>query len=690
MKNWICDTKAHFASAFIILSLFSPTLSWAFTSEPLTSGLDVERDQLFFDGGYIYFAEFNGQDGTLVRVPETGGGKEILVTGASRISPNGHRVGVNHISFSPTHIYFSWGPTYTLGSIDEVSRLDLSRRRIIDIRGGDFEGLFGQDIIYFENFNNLKKRNIAPGSQEVVIPGKAWPRSQLESGASLYFVDYWSRSLFRYDPLDYAAPEMLIANASTTPEGWVVVSSQYAYLAHLGYVQQVPKDGGEVSIINLPDPSAMVLAADDTYLYYSLAGDQLWRSPLPGGTGELLEPNTLAYAATIKDGYIYWLDRHYGTTDSTLYRMDLNGDVSENNPPTLDPIENKTILENQLLEFTVTAYDPDGDFITLATNALPEGASFDADSGIFSWVPNSSQAGNYKVTIFATDDGQPYKSTQTDILITVGDVPTPTEQATEIVESVMTSDLPKQQESAYLANLKKVETFISEGKTAAAKNQLASFINKVEADITQGTLSEVIGDILIDAATQLIATLQARPDLKLPLGGGKHWLLTVEAGGEDYWGTVDQYHQPSGQYYSLDFDDYTQEDGPLTDVAVLASGNGRVIDNYWSSTYGNVVIVDHDLPYDGSGYTTLYAHLKNPSSLVSSQWVNQGDIIGVMGSTPSNISTGTHLHFEVRFEGENTRSTTELADIPIDGLLIEDYQVGNVDTPLYYLSSQNN
>ena len=72
---------------------------------------------------------------------------------------------------------------------------------------------------------------------------------------------------------------------------------------------------------------------------------------------------------------------------------------------------------------------------------------------------------------------------------------------------------------------------------------------------------------------------------------------------------------------------------------VYAAKSGTVIVSQRSSSYGEYVVISH-----GSGNTTLYAHLSS-RKVSSGQYVNQGDVIGITGSTGN--STGPHLHFEV-------------------------------------------
>lgn len=101
-----------------------------------------------------------------------------------------------------------------------------------------------------------------------------------------------------------------------------------------------------------------------------------------------------------------------------------------NHAPTLSAIGSKSVSENSLLEFQVVGSDLDtGDTLTYSATNLPNGASFNASTRTFSWIPSYSQSGIYSGIHFEVTDGS--LTDIEDITITVNDVdttplPTPT------------------------------------------------------------------------------------------------------------------------------------------------------------------------------------------------------------------------------------------------------------------------
>lgn len=81
-----------------------------------------------------------------------------------------------------------------------------------------------------------------------------------------------------------------------------------------------------------------------------------------------------------------------------------------------------------------------------------------------------------------------------------------------------------------------------------------------------------------------------------------------------------------------------------TNTNIVAAASGVVTFSAYNGSYGNMVLISH-----GNGYSTIYAH--NRENLVEvGDKVRKGDVIAKMGST--GRSTGPHVHFEIRKNGE--------------------------------------
>lgn len=76
---------------------------------------------------------------------------------------------------------------------------------------------------------------------------------------------------------------------------------------------------------------------------------------------------------------------------------------------------------------------------------------------------------------------------------------------------------------------------------------------------------------------------------------------------------------------------------------VRAAAPGRVTVAGWEGGFGLLVVIDHE-----NSYETFYGHLSKVMVSVG-QYVQAGDVIALSGNT--GLSTGPHLHFEVRYLG---------------------------------------
>ena len=87
---------------------------------------------------------------------------------------------------------------------------------------------------------------------------------------------------------------------------------------------------------------------------------------------------------------------------------------------------------------------------------------------------------------------------------------------------------------------------------------------------------------------------------------------------------------------------------------ILAALSGTVTKARWSDSYGWYVQI-----YHGDGMTTLYGHASK-LLVEEGDYVERGQRIALVGTT--GVSTGNHLHFEVRIDGETRDPMDYLPD----------------------------
>lgn len=130
-----------------------------------------------------------------------------------------------------------------------------------------------------------------------------------------------------------------------------------------------------------------------------------------------------------------------------------------------------------------------------------------------------------------------------------------------------------------------------------------------------------------------------QPDLALPFPPNQTWYHT--GGPHPVW-------EKRGALAALDFAPQADEPGcTQSPLWVTASAPGLVV----RSAYGVVML---DLDGDGSehtGWNLLYLHIAEKDRVAEGTWVKRDDPLG-HPSCEGGVSTGTHLHFARKYNGE--------------------------------------
>lgn len=184
---------------------------------------------------------------------------------------------------------------------------------------------------------------------------------------------------------------------------------------------------------------------------------------------------------------------------------------------------------------------------------------------------------------------------------------------------------------------------VTKSKLESRRNDLIQATREKENLMTNLEKDIKAAEIAYDKANEEAKELSAKI-LKLqqetgPYSGGKMlWPVPASTRITSYFGyRIHPIFKSKKLHTGIDI-------GVPTGSSIVAASEGKVIYSDWLGSYGKAVMLDH-----GGGIVTLYAH-NSILSVKAGQTVKRGDTIAKAGSTGN--STGPHLHFEVRKNGE--------------------------------------
>ncbi len=246
----------------------------------------------------------------------------------------------------------------------------------------------------FDGSNGLVIMDISnPSSPSPVgIYDGIYAYSTAVSGSYAYVAD--SSGLMILDISTPSSPTLAGNYLSDGDSNGIAVSGNYAYVA----------DGNGLVIIDVSNPSSPIYMGsyDGAYAYdVAVSGDYAYVADSSNGLvvvkiHDLTGPGGSGGNSTVTPG------------DETDER------------PIISGIGDKSVNLNELLTFTVSATDAEGDAIVYSALGMPEGATLDANTGVFSWTPDTE--GNYQVTFTAEANGLTDSETVTIVVLASDDV----------------------------------------------------------------------------------------------------------------------------------------------------------------------------------------------------------------------------------------------------------------------------
>lgn len=224
----------------------------------------------------------------------------------------------------------------------------------------------------------------------------------------------------------------------------------------------------------------------------------------------------------------------------------------------------------------------------------------------------------------------------------------------ELREANAELELSREEQAMAQKNLEEQKSSLEESRAEAEK--LYEEIKDTESDLAAEAkkLAETEKEIereLKKAQEQYaaqIAALKASKEWYWPLPG-IYYISSVFGG---------RYHPITGKWHNHGGTDIPAAGG--TKIYAAQDGVVTTVSKNKNSSYGWYCIITH-----ANGRATLYAHMRSKAVVKEGQNISKGDLVGYVGTTGS--STGNHLHFELRINGEKSNVLLLYPDLPYTG-----------------------
>jgi hypothetical protein len=269
----------------------------------------------------------------------------------------------------------------------------------------------------------------------------------VHAGQNLQFV--LSATNPNLDNLTYSATNLPLGatfNQVTNTFSWTPSSNQLGVYSNITFTVNsngvpVESDSESISVtvenINRPPVlntiNSQIVDENQNLSFVVTASDPdlgnvvtLSASNLPSGSSFNPQTGVFSWTPTFTQSGTY--SPVFTATDNGIPIASVSENVSivvndVNQPPTLNPISDKSTDINIPLQFTLSGSDPDGNNISFSATGLPAGATLNSTIGAFSWTPTPAQAGTYPVTFTVTDDGTPALSASQTVSIQINAAP---------------------------------------------------------------------------------------------------------------------------------------------------------------------------------------------------------------------------------------------------------------------------